>query len=37
MAATEVMMDEVEQQISDIEDRIMENNEAEKKRKPKAK
>ena len=37
MDAMEARMDETEQQISDIENKIMYNNEAEKKRKTKAK
>ena len=37
MDATAARMDEVEQQIGDIEDKVMENNEAEKKRETKAK
>ena len=35
--ATAARMDEAEQRISDIKDKIMENNEAEKKRETKAK
>ena len=37
MNATAARMDEVEQIISDLEDKLMENNEAEKKRETKAK
>ena len=37
MDATAAKIDEAEQQISDIEDNLMENNEAEKKRETKAK
>ena len=36
MDATAARMDKAEQQISDIEDKIMEDNEAEKKRETKA-
>ena len=37
MDAAETRMDEAEQRISDIEDKLIENNEAEKKREIKAK
>ena len=37
MEAMAARMDEAEQRISDIEDKLMENNEADKKRKTKAK
>ena len=37
MEARAARMDEAEQRISDIEDKLMENNEAEKKREIKAK
>ena len=37
MDAAAARMDEAEQQISDIEDKLMENNEAEKKRETEAK
>ena len=37
MDAIAARMDEAEQQISDIEDKLMQNNEAEKKRETKAK
>ena len=37
IASTAAKMDEAEQQITDIEDKFMENNEAEKKKETKAK
>ena len=37
MDAMAARMDEAEQQVSDIEDKLMENNEAEKKRETKGK